>query len=76
MKWIEPVGPEATILREIADPRMTRDDVAQTYALMIDYSDIYDWQKINSAIIARWSKHALEYIKRRAWQMVVRGVTA
>jgi len=34
---------EQTILREIADPRMKRRDVARTYALAID----------------RWSLHAL-----------------
>ncbi len=73
---IEPVDPERMILDEIANPAMTRDDVAQTYAILIHLDADCDWARINEAIIRRWSRSALEYIKRKAWRMVVRGVTA
>ena len=27
-----------------------------------------DWEKVNTAIINRWSISGLEYIKKRAWE--------
>jgi len=59
------------ILDEIANPAMTRDDVAQTYAILIHMDARCDWSRINEAIIKRLSGSALEYIKRRAWRMVL-----
>ena len=63
---------EATILREVADRKMRRKDVATTYALAIMSSerDRVDWTKVNTAIRGRWSKSALTYIKRLAWKIV------
>ena len=54
------------LLREIADPRMHRRDVAQSYALAMRSSEATDYATINAAIIARWSLSALEYIKNQA----------
>jgi hypothetical protein len=61
---------EATLLREIADPRLRRLDIAQTYGLALRSSERtrVDWAKVNAAIMARWSRSALEYIKRLAWR--------
>jgi hypothetical protein len=67
---VDLVDPEGTILNEIADPRMKRDDVALTYAFAIRQRAEMDWSKVNHAIIDRWSLSALKYIKERAWRLV------
>lgn len=58
-----------TLLREIADPAMRRADVAQTYALALRSSWATDWGKVNRAILVRWSRSALDWIKTRAWKI-------
>jgi hypothetical protein len=69
------VDPQATILGEIADQRLTRDDVAMTYAFCIRQSgpgwgnDEIDYAVINRAIMDRWSLSALKYIKEKAWRI-------
>lgn len=69
---IELAACEVTLLAEIANFSMTRDDVATTYALSIASSerDRVDWGKVNAAILDRWSPHALRYIKGRAWRQL------
>jgi hypothetical protein len=71
---VELVNPQATILAEIADRRLTRDDVAMTYAFCIRQSgpwgnDEIDYAVINEAIMERWSLSALKYIKEKAWRI-------
>lgn len=57
--------------REIADKRMTRSDVATTYAFGIrDCPDEIDWAKINRLIIDRWSLNALKFVKESAWRRI------
>jgi hypothetical protein len=65
---------ERHLLDEIADKRMTRDDVAMSYAMSLasDERDRIDWRKVNEAIMDRWSLAALKYIKTKAWRMVER----
>lgn len=65
---IELADCEATLLAEIADPVFKRRDVAVTYGMAIRSSECrrVDWAKVNSAIVARWSRSALDYIKRLA----------
>jgi hypothetical protein len=73
MAHIELVNPVGTILEEIADPRMKRDDIAATYAFLIvqkAHLRPNDFRRINHAIIDRWSLNALTYIKDRAWKLV------
>lgn len=41
--------------------------IAQTYALAIKSSYPTDWQRVNRAIIDRWSMAGLERIKKLAW---------
>lgn len=66
---VELVNPERQLLDEIADPRLKRADVALTYALaMRSVADIH-WQRVNEAIIERWSMSALCWIKERAWRL-------
>ena len=65
---VEMVNCEETLLAEIAEPVCKRRDVAQTYRLAMESSerDRIDWKRVNEAIIARWSRSALEYIKQQA----------
>lgn len=67
--YVEMVDVEGTLLREIADTRLKRNDVALTYAYGLRRSCIktIDWPKVNQAILARWSLAGLSYIKTRAW---------
>lgn len=60
---------EAMLLREIADKRMFRKDVAMTYALARQSSEAptVNWTKVHEAIIARWSPAALAWIKEQAY---------
>ena len=67
---IEMVDPQGQLLREVADPRMKRDDVALTYAFALRQPGEVDWAKVNHAIIDRWSLSALKYIKEQAWKRV------
>ena len=55
------------LLHEIADPKMTRHDVAKSYALAMKSSEDTDWARVNRAILARWSQYAVEWIKGQAW---------
>lgn len=65
--------PTETILREIAQAEMKRTDVAMTYAMCLTMADDYvDWPSINAAIIERWSRSGLEWVKREAWRLVER----
>ena len=65
------VNADKVIMEEIANPEMTRDSVALTYAFCLRQRppghDSYG--EINRAIMARWSPSALDYIQRRAWRM-------
>ena len=55
------------LLSEIADPAMKRRDVAQSYALAMRSSETTDYARVNAAIIKRWSRSALVFIKELAW---------
>jgi hypothetical protein len=65
---IELAGCEALLMEEIGNPKMKRRDVAQTYALTLMSSDrdTVDWPKVNHAIMERWSKSGLIWIKKQA----------
>ena len=55
-----------TLLLEIGMYEMKRKDIALTYALAMRSSANTDWAAVNEAIIERWSRSGLEYIKRLA----------
>lgn len=57
------------IMNELEDRVYTRADVARTYAILIQKGH-KDWAVINQAIIKRWSKNALLWIKAEAWKQV------
>ena len=67
---------EQTLLREIADHTLTRDDIAATYALAMisTEGDQVDWRTVNLCIAERWSPLGLTYIKQRAWK-ILEGAT-
>jgi hypothetical protein len=65
---IELADPEGDLLREIADPAMSRHDVRLTYRLALRSQDRVDWAKVNEAIIHRWSLSTLRNIKAWAWK--------
>jgi hypothetical protein len=54
------------LMDAIADKNATRDMVADAYWMAVRSSYPTDWGKVNRAIIARWSKSALVYIKTKA----------
>lgn len=70
MVRVELADPEGTLLREIADSHLTRDDVALTYAMAMRGGEEVDWSKVNHAILDRWSMAALRYVKTEAWKLV------
>jgi hypothetical protein len=59
----------ARIMNEIAEKVYTRKDVAKTYAILIQKGH-NDWAPINQAIMKRWSKSGLLWIKTEAWKQV------
>ena len=67
MMHIELMDCTRVLLDEIGNMRMTRRDVAKTYALALRSSEEPDWAVVNKAIMKRWSRHALEWIKTQAW---------
>ncbi len=67
---IELINCENCILDEIADKESNRNDVAETYAFCIISSEKPNFGRINRAILQRWTRSGLDYIKRRAWNWV------
>ena len=57
---------EATIEREI-ELGANQVAIAKTLALAVRSTYPTDWQRVNAAIIARWSQAGLQRIKRLAW---------
>jgi hypothetical protein len=62
--------PQGQLMEEIADPKMTRRQVALTYRLALAEPGRVDWPTVNRAIAARWSPSALDWIKKTAWRRV------
>jgi hypothetical protein len=48
----------------------TRDDVVVLYAAAIADADGVDWERVNLAIMHRWSLSGLQYVKAEAWKRV------
>jgi len=59
---------ESTILNEIKQKECKRNNIALTYYLCMASSEEVDWGKINKAIMERWSRSGLNYIKTEAWK--------
>ena len=65
---MEMVCCEITILNEIKQKECKRKDIALTYYFCMVSKEDIDWEKINKAIIKRWSFSGLEYIKKEAYE--------
>ena len=63
---IEMLSCEVTILNEISHKKCKRNDVALTYYFCMVSSEDINYEKVNKAIIERWSFSGLEYIKKEA----------
>ncbi len=64
---------QSNCLNAIADPDCPRDGVAGFYADCIRCANAHglasiNWHAISAAIVERWSRAALEYIKKKAWK--------
>ncbi len=55
------------IMNEIGDKMFKRSAVADTYAILLQ-KGVHDFAEINRAIIERWSRSGLEWIKKQAWK--------
>jgi len=66
---MELVACEEVLMREIADSKMKRRDIAQTYRLALESSEAktINWARVNGEILKRWSKSGLLWIKTAAW---------
>ena len=65
---------ETVLLMECGISQVKRNDIAITYRFAME-ADVQgrekiDWSKVNAAIINRWSRSGLQYIKKRAWDGV------
>ena len=56
-------------ITEAGDKATTRKDMALTYALGLRDFPGVDWAAINAAILKRWSKSGLIWIKTQAWKL-------
>ena len=67
---IQKVDWVAWIMNEIEGEGFTRKDVAKTYSYLLQ-SDTKDGDivVVNQAIIKRWSRSGLRWIKEQAWKM-------
>lgn len=67
------------LIRLAADESVTRDNIAHFYAFCIASKapgDDPEWGEINQAIMDRWSRSGLIYIKKMAWGIVERTKAA
>ena len=62
---------ESVLLVECGIPQIKRNDIAITYRFAMEADaqgrEKIDWSTVNAAIINRWSRSGLLYIKKRAW---------
>lgn len=62
------------ILQDVAAKQCTRKSISLTYAMAIKSqaqgTDNPDWRTINTAILGRWKMSGLEFIKKRAFDIL------
>lgn len=57
------------LLWAVVDENNKRNDIATKYALALAQADPVEWAAVNRAIMERWSKAGLIYIKELAWKL-------
>lgn len=71
--YIELAACESVLLQEIGAKEATQKGLAMTYAMAILSSEnknkLIDWNKVNTAITARWPK-GLYRVKTMAWKLI------
>jgi hypothetical protein len=60
------------IFQEISDKQRTRREIAHTYGILIRTGH-KEFAEINRAILGRWTRSGLEWIKQEAWYYVNNG---
>ena len=62
-----------SILDDVVRGQQNREDMARWYqfALLTQPHSGEYWERLNKAIIKKWSKSGLEYIKKQAWKHMV-----
>lgn len=63
---------EGVLLLEAGTKGITRKSIAMTYRLAMEQEkdpdgEKIDWEKVNRAIVERWSLSGLKFIKNLAW---------
>jgi hypothetical protein len=58
------------------DTNNKRNEIAFEYGRLLQSygTEGLNWQRVNRAIIERWSESGLSYIKNRAWKIVESNV--
>ena len=61
---------ERRLLKQIADEKVTQDNIAFAYTLARESGKKINWETVNKAILERWNWSALEHIKSKAWVLL------
>ncbi len=67
---VELANPQAVILQEINEYKLTQPGIALTYAFCIRQQGEVDFRVVNQAIIDRWSVSGLVRVKEMAWKHI------
>lgn len=59
---------EERFLSQIRRDKFKRKDIAITYSFCLDNPNL-NWERINKAIVDRWSLSGLKYIKKEAFEL-------
>lgn len=54
------------LVAEAGNPHVTREMISGTYAAAMDSGHAVDWKAVNAAILDRWSRSGLMFVKREA----------
>lgn len=73
-----PGGVQMTAMDEWVALFASRDELAREYARLLTSRGVDDgmWPVLNLAIMDRWSRGGLVYIKRKAWALAVLAAPA
>jgi len=60
---------ELILMRELADPKMTRKEFAVTVSIMLS-KGVVDWGRVNWAMEQRWGANGMGWIHREALKLI------
>lgn len=67
---------EEVLFKALKDKKVTRKDIIPIYANFLYFMDLVDWKKVNKAIINKWSRSGLIFIKKGAWKKLEKSKKA